>query len=137
MCEGYGYRPSKNHKALEKLAVACWQALNPAPVLDPEPAATPPPAPATKATKGKARAKPRQDSVSSAEVLLSTKKPAPKAKAKAKGKGKAAEEEIEEVIPIQKRFAAMIKGDGVLYLRILQYEVSFFPGFGTAQADIS
>jgi hypothetical protein len=43
-----------------------------------------------------------------------------KAASRMKAKGKAVDVER---IPLEKRFATMIKGDAPLYLRILQYEV--------------
>jgi hypothetical protein len=85
---------------------------------DDEPLSTKKPPPKGKA---KAPAKSRQTSISSDDVPLSAKKPAPKPKAKGKGKAKA--EEV-DLAPIEERFAAMVKGDDVLHLRILQYEVS-------------
>nr|XP_019047449.1 hypothetical protein I302_04062 [Kwoniella bestiolae CBS 10118]OCF26379.1 hypothetical protein I302_04062 [Kwoniella bestiolae CBS 10118] len=102
---GYGYRTSNDHQSLEKIAMECWKAINPAP------------APAPRPGKSVGTAITVGDSQESASTTAKSKG---KAKEKEQPKGKATYEDL------SKMFYKLIMDDDELYLRILRYEpISF------------
>ncbi|WVW78726.1 hypothetical protein I302_100686 [Kwoniella bestiolae CBS 10118] len=148
---GYGYRTSNDHQSLEKIAMECWKAINPAPAPAPRPVAPVPDAHGkskkvnAKKVGSRTRTEERESSVSSADVPLAAVK-ARKGKSvgtaitvgdsqesastTAKSKGKAKEKEQPKgkatYEDLSKMFYKLIMDDDELYLRILRYEpISF------------
>ncbi|KAK4684036.1 hypothetical protein P7C73_g6168, partial [Tremellales sp. Uapishka_1] len=112
LIKSYGYKPSRSHAALVKVAEDCWSALNAS-----TPKAKPKPKPKPK-LKSMPKKDGENDSSSSEDIPLSAKKAT---KAKTKGK----EKEVVK-IDLMKEFYDMVVLDEALYIRILRYEpISF------------
>lgn len=86
----------------------CWKAIHPP--------SAPQKAARVKTRNQRVSPNPSDSSITSADVPLSTKK-------KVKKKARPAED-VEPVVPLDKRFYNMIRDDEALWLRMLRYEVS-------------